>query len=1075
MGGMPIQHVERAVGRAIEALWLLTAALVPLIFVPTDFMMSEAVNAYVEVPKTTAFRTLVGMMTVLWIVEWALKGGLSRKYTLAHFTTRIKGWVAEQPSRWVVVAAVIYVWVAIISTFLSTSFWISVWGEVSGQFGYSAYTTVSYFLLFAVIATHLKTRDQLWRLLGVLVVMGGLAALYGVIQHYDMDPLDLGETGSARVTITMANPVFSGAVMVVTTLLISGVALAVLDRMGWVPMRVAMWVGLMASQVMVVYWTGSRGSWLLGVPAGLLVLLITPVLIDSLAAWVKHRAAPWHLLGLLASLFLLTSLVVSSQLVVIGIERPLELLRVSGLPLVRMLLGFVGLMGFVSLLILVAPGQLDATVRAFAKTFLLVVSALLLAILVIALTGLPTGGEGLEFRDFSGLPDSDVLIGLLVGAGLVSLLVWSIGGTRRSVARAFLVLSSAVFVIFLTSALRPALPAGSVDQEGSSAVAGVQEEVSSVFAGAQEEVSSLESASVARGLSYRTDIWKATIDLSIHRTWFEYEDLSLPFIRPLVGYGPEMFKYTFPLESPLGGLLSQAHNFFLHHWIEQGLLGLFSSVGIFIAFFVVGLAQLWRNRDRYSTTHKWILVALLATIGGKVAEMMVGVARESDLVLVWILLAVFVVLPSVMSRSEEAEGVPATEGPARPLTRRERRSNRPGGRERRAQRSGGGGFGAVQLIGIVAVSALVIFIGWLTWVKNVEYAWAATVAASAREEFNHGRIQAGQKLMLEARGKAPDVPIYYHNVAGIYDSYRDAAINNPQLLPKNPGGNPPECHEVFALDPSAQPTSSKPYARCAEEAYLNNQEGFRRNRYSPQAKLLAANSALELASIDGQVYQDKAEEAVQLYQELTAMIPSSWPLHNALATAYLRLDRPEAALEPLEKSLAISRGSQGSGQAFYLMGLVHRELGNSEKVTDFFELSLWVDAEGPSSGRARSQLVGIYNAEVVESLQQDQPQEALQHVERFLAVTRSPSESAAAFYLQGVAYQQLEEPDQALDSFMRSLEADESGPFAAEAHTQLADVYTKLDDPAQAEVHSRLAGELNQPAPSDEGAPPPGG
>ena len=53
------------VRRALEALWLLTAAFAPLIFVPKEFFLSEAVNSYVEVPKTTGFRTLVGMMTVL--------------------------------------------------------------------------------------------------------------------------------------------------------------------------------------------------------------------------------------------------------------------------------------------------------------------------------------------------------------------------------------------------------------------------------------------------------------------------------------------------------------------------------------------------------------------------------------------------------------------------------------------------------------------------------------------------------------------------------------------------------------------------------------------------------------------------------------------------------------------------------------------------------------------------------------------------------------------------------------------------------------------------------------------------
>ena len=175
-----IPYVERA----IEVLWILAAVLVPLIFVPKFSILSEAVNAYVEVPKTTVFRLLVGMMVILWVVEWALKGGLHKRYSMAGYSTRIWNWVAEQPSRWVVVAAIFYVTVAIISTFLSQNLWISMWGEVSGQFGYSAYTTVSYFFLFVIIATHLKTKNQLWRLLAAIVATGALVALYSIVQRF---------------------------------------------------------------------------------------------------------------------------------------------------------------------------------------------------------------------------------------------------------------------------------------------------------------------------------------------------------------------------------------------------------------------------------------------------------------------------------------------------------------------------------------------------------------------------------------------------------------------------------------------------------------------------------------------------------------------------------------------------------------------------------------------------------------------------------------------------------------------------------------------------------------------------
>ena len=67
-----------------------------------------------------------------------LKGGLNKQYSIANYPGRIASWLSEQPGHWVVVAAIFYVAVAIITTFLSQSLWISLWGEVSGQFGYSS-------------------------------------------------------------------------------------------------------------------------------------------------------------------------------------------------------------------------------------------------------------------------------------------------------------------------------------------------------------------------------------------------------------------------------------------------------------------------------------------------------------------------------------------------------------------------------------------------------------------------------------------------------------------------------------------------------------------------------------------------------------------------------------------------------------------------------------------------------------------------------------------------------------------------------------------------------------------------
>ncbi len=78
----------------------------------------------------------------------------------------LKAWLAEEPTRWVLVAAGVFLAANILSTLFSTSLQVSLWGNVPAQDAYALYTVVSYFLLFIIIATHLKTREQLWRFLG---------------------------------------------------------------------------------------------------------------------------------------------------------------------------------------------------------------------------------------------------------------------------------------------------------------------------------------------------------------------------------------------------------------------------------------------------------------------------------------------------------------------------------------------------------------------------------------------------------------------------------------------------------------------------------------------------------------------------------------------------------------------------------------------------------------------------------------------------------------------------------------------------------------------------------------------
>ena len=1040
--------LTRYVERGMEVLWLLTAAVVPLIFLDTSWVLSEAVNAYVEVPKTTSLRILAGLMAILWIVEWALKGGLTRQYNLASFSTTLKEWLWEQPSRWVVVAAIFYVVVAIITTLLSQNFFISLWGEVSGQFGYSLYTTASYFVLFAVVATHLKTRDQLYRLLAVIVTTGFLVALYGIIQHYDLDPLDQGEAGSGRVASTMANPVFCGAALVATTLMTLGVGLALLDRLGWSLIRVVLWVALVAVQLMALFWTGSRGSWLIGVPLGLIAFLSLPPFIDAFTNWLKQKFVPLDLLILLALLVLL------DILVILGIIDVLNLMSFRGFPTLRVLLGLFGLLAFLGELTLLFPTRFTLGVRTFSKTFLVLASGLLITLLVITLTPASPDTPELDLKDLPGLPNSQILLGLLWALSFLPLLflAWFTWG-KRAFEKIVLVVASGMLIALLVVALTPA----------TLGTPGGGEESTAAAADIAEGPTPGEAQATGRGLSYRNNIWEASWGLIVNRPWFEYEDLSLSFVRPLIGYGPELFKYTFPLESPLGGLLSHSHNFWIHHFVEQGILGVLSSVGLFVAFFAVGLAQLWRNWASYSTVHRWILLTIVATVVGRMAEMMVGTARESDLVTFWIMLAVLVVLPSAMASSPEVQASPAGVAPLVPPRRAERRAKRPDRRERRAARRANRGYGTpiglLQATGIVLVSALVIGIGWLTWDKNVDYLWASRIAAQARDQFIVGQFPEAHRLMSKATAKAPDVPIYHNNLAAMYDAY---ARQIEQVAANNPDARFQSCAEFFSLDtrPDGPVNQDHPYADCAEEAYISNLRGFLKNPTAPQVKRPLAASTLQLA-VEG--YVGKDEEAIRYYTELTQMVPSSLLDYNNLINAYFKLRRPKDALASTEVFLAISRNPLQTSHGLYIQGVAYRQLGDPQKAIAAFEKSLAASRANPNAGEIRRQLVNAYETVAVPHLQENRAAEALPVLERALAVTQGSSSSARALYLRGVAYRQLDQPYRAVDSLEQSLHLDEKGPNAAEAHGQLAAVYAALGDQARAEEHSKLQEGLKKP------------
>ena len=94
---------KRTLQQALEALWVVTVVLVPLAFLPTD----PAISRF-DLPKVVLFRTLVGVMAMLWVLEWGLKADWGRPPGLRGWWPKLKAWLAEEPTRWVLVAAGVF-------------------------------------------------------------------------------------------------------------------------------------------------------------------------------------------------------------------------------------------------------------------------------------------------------------------------------------------------------------------------------------------------------------------------------------------------------------------------------------------------------------------------------------------------------------------------------------------------------------------------------------------------------------------------------------------------------------------------------------------------------------------------------------------------------------------------------------------------------------------------------------------------------------------------------------------------------------------------------------------------------
>jgi len=408
----------------------------------------------------------------------------------------------------------------------------------------------------------------------------------------------------------------------------------------------------------------------------------------------------------------------------------------------------------------------------------------------------------------------------------------------------------------------------------------------------------------AGGVGERLEIWSVSRQIITQRPWFEFEESSLSMLRPIVGYGPDLFPAAFMLGSGLVGPqqlpfeTTHAHNYFIQHWVELGLLGLVASLGIFILPAVATGWGILRNKDKFSFSQKVLLIGLVSVVAGRFVEQMVGVAKLSDTLLFWVVLALLVCLPVLLP-----SGVPPASEPDRlPLVRSRRRRDRGRGAVTTPFRDAG----IYWRFAIAAV--LIVGILGLTWVKNVNNLRALNQVSGLNQAFADGNLNASLAMLDRAIELAPDVYHYRSNLGAVYSAYRSAAAQEPDCSLR--------AADVTAYEVCLVQKVSDIYA--AEVAH---------SPWRWESRLDSAEATVALFRLTQE--GDRAAEAARLYRETATMVPHSWKLRNLLAQMLIAVGDPESALLEIDRSLAITGDSPNSADAILLKGQAYIRLGHA--------------------------------------------------------------------------------------------------------------------------------------------------
>ena len=277
LSAQAIVRLRSGTGRLIELTWLTAIIMVPLIFqvivwLPLIPGLSGLKQYSFIQPKAYLLHTSALIILSLWVFDISLAWAQTKKGTNPF--SEFKGWLTaslRDPVRWALLFAALFLIGQIVSVLISPSPLISFIGRNQNEPGGDFYTQLSILIIFAAIAVRVRRKQQIERILGALIVCGLITTLYGFAQLLGIDPFRFS---GGRIYSTFGNPIFYASFLIFSSLATFTWGWLQWDRKqtplsAWIFGGSVVLAGLQVASILL---TSSRGP-VVGVISGLFILI----------------------------------------------------------------------------------------------------------------------------------------------------------------------------------------------------------------------------------------------------------------------------------------------------------------------------------------------------------------------------------------------------------------------------------------------------------------------------------------------------------------------------------------------------------------------------------------------------------------------------------------------------------------------------------------------------------------------------------------------------------------------------------------------------------------------------------